>query len=218
MLRLVPLLLLLLTASLGWGSGFSFSDYEKNEALAEQAQTQQTQENVRELLAVQCSNRLKNQRIALLIGEQISGRHQQVEQTNDGLLFDEINHRLRGLGLKTLTQQQIHEQIADAERTAFLNNDIDAAVSAANRLRADFLLRGLISVKTQRNPVLGIDEVFVTLTLNLVDQRGRPISSVSATADAYVANDRLQTALALVRDKADLMLAQLYNDYCRQGG
>lgn len=218
MLRPVLLLLLLVTpASFCLASGFSFSEYEKNQASTEQEQSRKTEQETHHLLSTQCSSRLKNKHIALLIGERHSGLTPHAEQTNHGPIFDDINRRLRALGLKTFTREQINEQIADAERTAFLNNDMDAAVSAAERLKAEFLLQGLISVKSQRNPILNIEEVFLTLTLSLVDQQGRQLSSVSATADSYVANDALQTALQLVRDKADLMLAQLYNDYCRQG-
>ncbi|OHB24566.1 MAG: hypothetical protein A2X84_08205 [Desulfuromonadaceae bacterium GWC2_58_13] len=218
MLRPFLLLLLLISQTAPClASGFSFSDYENNQALADQEQTRQIATDTHRLLSTQCGNRLKNKRIALMIGERHSGLDPHAERINHGPLFDEINRRLRTLGLKTLTREQINEQIADAERTAFLNNDLDAAISAAQRLKAEFLLQGLIAVKSQRNPILNIEEVFLTLTLSLVDQRGRQISSVSATADSYVANDALQTALQLVRDKADLMLAQLYNDYCRQG-
>jgi len=84
-------------------------------------------------------------------------------------------------------------------------------------LQARFLLRGLIAVSERRNPILDIDELFLTLTLTLLDRKGRVISTVSATADSYVANDALQTALQLTREKADRMLAELYNDHCRQG-
>ena len=218
MLRFILVFLLLAgPASFGFAAGFAFSDYEQNQAAAEQAQAQKVEQETLQLLSVQCSDRLKNKHIALMIGERHRGSHSRVEQTNHGPLFDEINRRLRTLGLRTYTREQINAQIADAERTAFLNNDIDAAVAAAERLKAEFLLQGLIAVKSQRNPILNIEEVFLTLTLSLVDHRGREISTVSATADSYVANDSLQTAVELVRAKADRMLAQLYHDYCRQG-
>jgi hypothetical protein len=218
MLRPVLLFLLLLGQAVPCpAAGFSFSEYQQNQDRTEQEQARQTEADTRRLLAAQCSSRLKNKSIALMIGERHSGMTSHAERTNQGPLFDEINRRLRALGLKTLTREQIDERIADAERTAFLNNDMDAAVAAAERLKAEFLLQGLIAVKSQRNPVLDIEEVFLTLTLSLVDRRGRQLSSVSATADSYVAGDPLQTALQLARDKADPMLAQLYNDYCRLG-
>ncbi|MDY0269938.1 hypothetical protein [Trichloromonas sp.] len=215
MMRLVFLLWLVSAGPL-WASGFTFSGYEQQQAQEEAAQVAEERRAVGELLSVDCSSKLKGQRIAVLIGEERSGQGR-ARRTNDGPLFDEINSRLRGLGLKTCTQKEIDAQVADAERTAFLNNDMDAAISAAGRLQARFLLRGLIAVSDRRNPILDIDEVFLTLTLTLLDRKGRVISSVLATADSYVANDTLQTALQLTREKADRMLAQLYNDYCRQG-
>lgn len=215
MTRLV-LLLWLVSAGPLWASGFTFSGYEQRQAHEEAAQVDEERRVVGDLLSVDCSSKLKGQRIAVLIGEERAGQGS-ARRTNDGPLFDEINSRLRGLGLRTCTQQEINAQVADAERTAFLNNDMDAAISAAGRLQARFLLRGLIAVSERRNPILDIDEVFLTLTLTLLDRKGRVISTVSATADSYVANDTLQTALQLTREKADRMLAELYNDHCRQG-
>lgn len=215
MMRLVFLLWLVSAGPL-WASGFTFSGYEQQQAQEEAAQVAEERRVVGDLLSVDCSSKVKGQRIAVLIGEERTGQGS-ARRTNDGPLFDEINSRLRGLGLKTCTQQEINAQVADAERTAFLNNDMDAAISAAGRLQARFLLRGLIAVSERRNPILDIDEVFLTLTLTLLDRKGRMISTVSATADSYVANDTLQTALQLTREKADRMLAELYNDHCRQG-
>ena len=215
MMRLVFLLWLVSAGPL-WASGFTFSGYEQQQAQEESAQVDEERRVVGELLSVDCSSKLKGQRIAVLIGEERTGQGS-ARRTNDGPLFDEINSRLRGLGLKTCTQQEINAQVADAERTAFLNNDMDAAIAAAGRLQARFLLRGLIAVSERRNPILDIDELFLTLTLTLLDRKGRVISTVSATADSYVANDTLQTALQLTREKADRMLAELYNDHCRQG-
>lgn len=215
MTRLV-LLLWLFSAGPLWAAGFSFSGYEQQQAQEEAAQVAEERRVVGELLGVDCSAKLKGQRIAVLIGEERTGQGS-ARRTNDGPLFDEINSRLRGLGLKTCTQKEIDAQVADAERTAFLNNDMDAAIAAAGRLQARFLLRGLIAVSERTNPILGVDELFLTLTLTLLDRTGRVISTVSATADSYVANDSLQTALQLTREKADRMLAELYNDHCRQG-
>ncbi|MDX9710816.1 MAG: hypothetical protein RBT64_14830 [Trichloromonas sp.] len=217
MTRLVFLLWLVSAGPL-WASGFSFSGYEQQQAQEDAARAAEERSVVGELLSVDCSSRLKGQRIAVLIGEERSGQGS-ARRTSDGPLFDEINSRLRGLGLKTCTQKEIDAQVADAERTAFLNNDMDAAIAAAGRLQARFLLRGLIAVSERRNPILDIDEVFLTLTLTLtlLDRKGRVISTVAATADSYAANDSLQTALQLTRDKADRMLAELYNDHCRQG-
>lgn len=215
MTRLV-LLLWLVSAGPLWASGFTFSGYEQQQAQEDAAQVAEERRVVGDLLSVDCSSKVKGQRIAVLIGEERTGQGS-ARRTNDGPLFDEINSRLLGLGLKTCTQQEINAQVADAERTAFLNNDMDAAISAAGRLQARFLLRGLIAVSERRNPILDIDEVFLTLTLTLLDRKGRVISTVSATADSYVANDTLQTALQLTREKADRMLAELYNDHCRQG-
>jgi hypothetical protein len=41
------------------------------------------------------------------------------------------------------------------------------------------------------------------------------LSEVSAHADSYSGSDTPAMALTLVREKADPLVAQLYNDYCR---
>ena len=58
----------------------------------------------------------------------------------------------------------------------------------------------------------------VTLTIDRGDTaiaNGRVLSDVSRRSDSYSGSDTLDTALALVREQADPLVAQLYNDYCR---
>ena len=83
-----------------------------------------------------------------------------------GSLVDDLNHGFRQLGLKTYTSAEINAQVARAEQEAFLNNDLDAAISAADRLSADFMLKGISTggfrVKTKligRNHNYGIGKL-----------------------------------------------------------
>ncbi|MCK5228597.1 MAG: hypothetical protein KAK02_10335, partial [Desulfobulbaceae bacterium] len=122
--------------------------------------------------------------------------------------------KLRNLGLTTYTRQEITEQIAKAEMEAFLANNIDAATSASTRLAADFILRGLISTRIQKNPVIGIQEIFVTMSFTLVESTGRTISDVKIDGESFSGADTLSTVLDLVREKANMVVAELYNDYC----
>jgi hypothetical protein len=54
----------------------------------------------------------------------------------------------------------------------------------------------------------------VNIDLTLAAADGRALSDVSAHSDSYSGRDTLATALDLVRRQADLLVAQLYNDYC----
>ena len=196
------------------GTGFSFSQHAAQEAAEGAAQVSAQQDEIARLLATPCAETLKNRRIATMVGElHDDGRLQPVAAAG-GPLFDEINRRLRRLGLVTLDPEQIQAQIAQAEVTAVLNNDPDAAIRAAGRLQADFFLKGVIEARTRVNPVVKINEVFVTVTMTLTDRGGRPISSVSASGDSYAGQDTMAVTLEILRRQADLLVARLYGDYC----
>lgn len=233
--------ILLILAVPQWTLGFSFSQEDEKEANAQASRSAEQSERVAQLMSIPCKDELREKKIAVVIGErhndtQMAGRISMVQaaptftkkrsrvavieptgrgsQANYGVLFNEINQRLRDIGLKTYSEAEISAQVAQAEMEAFLNNDMDAAASAANRLSAHFFLRGVIDSRSQVNPVLGINEVFVTMAFTLVDASGRIISNVAAKGDAYSGQDTLSVALALVREQADLVVARLYHDYC----
>ncbi|MCK5341448.1 MAG: hypothetical protein KAJ60_10255 [Desulfobulbaceae bacterium] len=191
-------------------AAFSFSEHGQEEA----RQTEKTQKSLDELTSVPCKKALKDKKIALIIGEQHSDGSYGVRQSRYGNLFQIINRKLRNLGLTTYTRQEITEQIAKAEMEAFLANNIDAATSASTRLAADFILRGLISTRIQKNPVIGIQEIFVTMSFTLVESTGRTISDVKIDGESFSGADTLSTVLDLVREKANMVVAELYNDYC----
>ena len=128
------------------------------------------------------------------------------------------NHRLRALGLKTYTQEEIRAQIAQAELEAHFRNDPDAAINASKKLGASFILRGLITTQTGINPVLKINEVAVHMGFTLVSAGGKTLSSVAARDESYSGTDTLGMALTLVNEQADEVVAKLYNDYCRAAG
>ncbi len=81
----------------------------------------------------------------VIIGEEQSNGYISAQQQNYGPHFQAINGRLRSLGLRTFTPEEIRAQIKQAEIDAYFKNDPDAALSAAKRLGASFILRGLIS-------------------------------------------------------------------------
>src|SRR5665811_2249790 len=72
--------------------------------------------------------------------------------------FDAINSRLRSLGLRTYTQAQIRQQVAQAEIDAYFKNDPDAAIGASRRLAAQYILKGLITTQTSRNMAVNVNQ------------------------------------------------------------
>ena len=211
------LVVVLLVASLSaptWSRAFSFREDEEREAEERRRAEEERSAEIARLLSVPCDEKLKQRKIALIIGEQVETQGIVYEPGKYGPLFQEISRRLRDLGLRTYTREQIQAQIAAAEVKAFLNNDVDAAATAAQRLGAGYFLRGMIRSKVRMNPVVRTEEVFVTMAFTLVDASGRTLSNVTAGGDSYSGPDPMETALRIVRSEADLAVARLYHDFC----
>jgi hypothetical protein len=211
-LRLSTVFMLLVIAAQP-AAAFKFSE-EDEKAKAEEAERGQ---RIGQLVSVACKQQLKNRKIMVVIAERTSNGYN-TTQSRYGQHFQAINHRLRVLGLKTYTQEEIRKQIAQAEIEAHFRNDPDAAINAAKKLGANFVLRGLITTQTGINPVLKINEVAINMGFTLVAASGKTISNVTARADSYSGTDTLGMALTLVNEQADEVVAQLYNDYCRNAG
>lgn len=195
----------------GGAHGFRFSEEEAKtqDDSAERAQ------RVADLVSVPCKESLKGRKIMTVIAERTSNGYI-TQQERYGLHFQAINRRLRALGLKTYTQDEIRAQIAQAEIDAYFRNDPDAALAASRKLGASYVLRGTIQAHTGVNAVLRIDEVAVHMAFSLVGANGQTLSDVSARAESYSGTDTLGMALTLVNEQADELVAQLYNDYCRR--
>lgn len=192
---------------------FKFSDDEQQAAAEEAAR----RDRIAQLVSVPCRERIKGQKIMTVIAERTGNGLFNVTQSRYGPHFQAINRRLRALGLKTYTQEEIRAQIAQAELEAYFRNDPDAALAASRKLGASFILRGLISTQASINPVLRLPEVTVTMGFTLTGANGRIISDASARAESYSGSDTLGMALTLVNEQADELVAQLYNDFCRGG-
>jgi len=193
---------------------FSFSARDaQDQAKADEDAANQSQA-IQTLVSVPCRQRVKDQKILLLIGEH-NGDQWATAQDRYGPLFRVLQLRLVALGLKPVTQDQIKASIKQAEIDAYFKNDPDAAFAASKRLGAQYVLRGTISTQTGVNSVVQVNEVAVNIDLTLSGAGGHVLSDVSAHSDSYSGSDTLHTALALVREQADPLVAQLYNDYCR---
>ncbi len=213
---LLALLVSLMLSSLLFGAqsalAFKFSEEEEKAKAEDTGRT----ERISQLVSAPCKQQLKGQKIMVVIAERTSNGYNTV-QTRYGQHFQAINARLRSLGLKTYTQDQIRAQIAQAEIEAHFRNDPDAAINASKKLGANFVLRGVITTHAGINPVLHINEVAVNMGFTLVAANGRIISNVAARDESYSGTDTLGMALTLVNEQADEVVAQLYNDYCRAG-
>jgi hypothetical protein len=192
--------------------GFKFSQEDQEAKAKEQAKSQ----DLAVRLSTPCLDQLRNRKINLIIGEQVSGGGISANQQNYGPHFNAINQRLRQLGLKTTTPAEIKAQIAQAELDAYFKGDPDAALAAARKFGASFVLRGLIESHAGVNPIIRVNEVTVNMNFWLTDARGEMISQASANGGSYAGADVRSIAAKLIDEQADDVVATLYSDYCNK--
>jgi len=206
--------LALLTAGQAGAQGFKFSQPDT----AAKAEEEARQNWIAQQLSTPCRAEIKGRKIAVIIGEVQSNGAISAQQQNYGPHFQAINARLRALGLTTYTPEEIRRQIAQAEIDAYFRNDPDAALAAAKRLGASFMLRGLISAQATPNLVIAVNQVAVNMGFTLTGADGRIISDAQAGSSSYAGADVPGMALTLVNEQADEVVAKLYGDYCRNAG
>jgi hypothetical protein len=173
---------------------------------------------VAENLSTPCKQAIKDQKIALILGEEQSNGVVLARQENYGPHFQLINGRLQALGLRTYTPEEIKKQVAQAEIDAYFKNNPDAALSAAKRLGANFVLRGLISSQATFNPIVRANQVSVGMGFTLAAADGRTVADAAADAAAYAGPDVRAMALTLLNEHADEVVSRLYSQYCRNAG
>jgi hypothetical protein len=193
--------------------GFRFSNEDQTEKAAETERRARTQY----LLATPCRDKIRNQKIMVLIGEERNGMIF-AGQAAYGSHVNAINQRLRSLGLRTYSPEEIRQQIAQAEIDAYFRNDPDAALSASKRLAAQYILRGLIATSASRNPYVNVNQVSIRMDFTLTAANGRTISQVDARNESYAGRDVSGMALTLINERADEVVGQLYSDYCQKAG
>jgi hypothetical protein len=194
--------------------GFKFSQPDEADRVEEEAR----QSDIAERLSTPCRAGIKDKKIMVVIGEVQSNGVISAQQQNYGRQFQAINSRLRALGLKTYTPEEIRRQIAQAEIDAYFRNDPDAALAASKRLGASFVLRGLITSHASVNPMMAVNQVSINMGFTLTGSNGRVISNVDADSSSYAGADVQRMALTLINEKADEVVSQLYSDYCKNAG
>ena len=205
---------LVVAAASAAAQGFSFSQPDDSDRREREAR----EERIEDDLSTPCRADLKNKKIMVVIGETLGNGFISARQENYGPHYQAINQRLRALGLRTYTPEEIRRQIAQAEIDAHFRNDPDAALSASRRLGASFVLRGLISSQASSNPIMLVNQVSVTMDFALTASNGKQISTAQAQSASYAGSDVARMALTLVNEQADEVVARLYADYCRNAG
>ena len=210
----VAAIALALAVSPALAQGFKFSEQPDEE----KAEREARENRIAVQLSTPCRTDLKNKKIMVVIGEERSDGYLLAQQQNYGPHYESVNRRLRSLGLRTFTPEEIRRQIAQAEVEAVMRNDPDAALSAQKRLGASFVLRGLIRSQASANRMMAVNQVSVTMGFTLAGSDGRPVSSADARAESYAGADVGRMAQTLVEEQADVVVAKLYSEYCRNAG
>ena len=160
--------------------GFKFGDPDPADEQERQDKID-TDARVAQQLSTPCRADLKDKKIMVVIGERHSDGVISAQQQNYGPHYQAINRRLRALGLRTFTPEEIRRQIAQAEIDAYFKNDPDAALSASKRLGASFILRGLISSQAMHESDDAVNQVTVDMDFTLTGSNGRLISDAQAS-------------------------------------
>jgi hypothetical protein len=202
----------LVLAAGAWAQGFKFSNPSEDDRM-QAAEQQRKEARIDAQLSAPCRAQIRNRKIVVLVGEERNG---QVFAAQSGFTrhVETINSRLRALGLKTFSAEQIRQQIAQEEVDAVFRNDPDRALSASKRLAAQYVLKGVIATEAFRNMAVNVNQVNVRLDFTLSDAAGRPVSTAHATNASYAGADVAGLALKLIEERADEVVAQLYSDYC----
>jgi len=226
LLRMLLLPIVVLFLSTSYVFSFSFSEYDDKENSSTTGELSPA--------SLKCPASFKSKKITTMIGEQHrDDRHGYygyiisigepdwdqrfgTKKSVYGPLVAEFNQSFSQLGLKTFTAAEINDQIAREEQEAVLNNDMEAALSAATRMQADFILKGIISTRAQTNKMVKVNEVFVTITLTLIDNNGRQLSTAKVSEATFSDDDTLGTVQRLVKEQSQKITYQLFKDFCKE--
>ncbi len=188
---------------------FSFADEEAKDKAAMPRSAGGT------AISTACKERLAKEKVMVLVAER-GNNGINADQGRYGMHFQAIDRRLQKQGMRTLSQEEIKKQVAQAEIDAHFRNDPDAALAAAQKHGASLSLRGVIGSRRTINPMLQIPEVYVSMNFALVGSDGRYVAEASASSDSYSGGDTVGMALTLINEQADGVVHRLVNGYCTE--
>ena len=166
-------------------------------------------------ISAACKERLKQEKVLVLVAER-GNNGMNADQGRYGMHFQAIDRRFQKQGMRTLSQEEIRKQVAQAEIDAHFRNDPDAALQAAQKHGASLTLRGVISSRRAINPILKINEVYINMGFTLVGPDGRYIAEAGASSDSYAGGDTVGMAATLINEQADGVVRRLLTGYCNE--
>lgn len=190
-------------------SAFSFDEEEAKDKAANMSR----QGPSGPAIPAACKDRLQKEKVMVLVAERGNNSFN-ADQGRYGVHFQGIDRRLQKYGMRTMSQDEIKKQVAQAEIDAHFRNDPNAALQAAEKHGASLTLRGVINSRRGINPVLGINEVYINMGFTLVGFDGRIVAEAGASSDSYSGGDTVGMAATLINEQADSVVRRLLKGYC----
>ena len=159
-----------------------------------------------------CEAKLAKSKIAIVFEESLNGRRVGGQSRFAGA-FPIVAQALAEVGLRVIPQADITAAIARAETEAYLNNDADAAIKAAGRLGARYVLHAVIQEGAARNALIRVNQVSTSMSFALQD-RGRVVATAHADGASFAGQDVSAAARDLVADHAGDVVTDLYGAFC----
>ena len=88
--------------------------------------------------------------------------------------------------------------------------------AAARRLGANYTLKGVISSRAMRNPMIPVNQVAVSMQFVLTGADGKRVAQADAQSQSFSGADVQGMALTLINEQAEEVVAKLYSEYCQQ--
>lgn len=162
-----------------------------------------------------CLNHLADQKIAILFTERLLDGRVEVRQQRYAGVFPIVAQAFHGLGLTVFTQEEINAKIAQEQIEAIgLRNDSRAAITAARRLGANFVLRTNIDSVQKRHARIDVEVVRTSLAFSLSGSNGAVYGTVHEAARSYSGADGMPIIRDLVNDNAGVSARRLLAQYC----
>ncbi|HYG86795.1 MAG TPA: hypothetical protein VD978_11110 [Azospirillum sp.] len=161
-----------------------------------------------------CRATLRGQTIAIIF-EEISNGQVRGNQGRYAASFALVAQALSNAGLHVTPQEDITKAIAAEETARYLDNDVDAAMSAATRLGAAYILRATVQTSAHQNAMIRVKEVSTSITFTMAPSGGPIVATASASGASYSGmNDAAGVARELIGEHIGSVVSTIYGRTC----
>jgi hypothetical protein len=163
----------------------------------------------------QCPAELLNKKVAVILGSASVDATSEVVKDVGALL----ESKLLNCGLQVIDQATVEKIIPEQEKQLILRGDTVGAVTLSEKLGADLLLTGQLTVKVR--PIEGMQtnlkSVYVTVSLKLLSSKNSQAVSSKTWSGKGAGVEPSRTVLDVIGKKADELVSEIYQEYCQKG-